>query len=350
MATLTKKLSEYIGAIGRITKVNSTSMVENLNADLIGGILHTNVMAAKNSFSKIDDWNSITEPGAYLIATGTANFGTNAPDSYPYGVLFCLRGNNANRVVQIYFPEYHSNLQESKICPKYRMFQTDTWSDWVTFAINASTMNYVTINDLKEVLSEQQVLKLQSKINQRVNLQQSINTNDMNISNLQMGGGGSVILLSPSHVAFVTPKGKGGRHERGDQGTERCTERTCIKHGINHECFSNQLNRRVKENSAFHLDADLCDTGNRCQPSSEYGILQDCEQLYQPSSGIKCRWLRRTSIGSAGRFYKLFPNVLKLALQSKNLHSAITLSERMGKLVFVGIGRSIIATRKEVVA
>lgn len=90
--------------------------------------------------------------------------------------------------------------------------------------------NLISLDDLKEVLSDEQIVKLSAKVEQRIALsnpnKETSNTNDMNISNLQMGGGIERFALADSPYV-VTVRQKGGRHERGQH--RQCEPAVCEK-------------------------------------------------------------------------------------------------------------------------
>lgn len=129
----TKKLSEYKGPIGQITKVNSTAVVENLNAQMIGGNT-INSIFHNNGLRKITDFNELRDIGLYFMSFTDET--VNAPSgSYEYGILVVFdatEGTN-RRTTQVYFPDFMKN--SAKYLPRIRNAYNNSWGDWLTISV-----------------------------------------------------------------------------------------------------------------------------------------------------------------------------------------------------------------------
>jgi hypothetical protein len=89
--------------------VSSTTLVTNLNADLLDGINSTSFVYDRGQFSIgiASSWDLI-EPGMYGVSSASAFTGTNNPEStisgiYRYGVMTVLESNGAG-IAQLYTP------------------------------------------------------------------------------------------------------------------------------------------------------------------------------------------------------------------------------------------------------
>lgn len=101
----TKKLSEYKGPIGQITKVSSSTIVENLNAHLLGGSKRADFLCYKGDIDNTD-LNTVWEPGFYLCTTQAAASYENHFPVISAGNMIVLPC--ASRNIQIYIS--HMNV------------------------------------------------------------------------------------------------------------------------------------------------------------------------------------------------------------------------------------------------
>ncbi|MCH5236981.1 MAG: hypothetical protein J1E95_04195 [Muribaculaceae bacterium] len=92
-----KKISEYAGPIGRITKVNSKEMVENLNAQFVGGSGINDLFTSRGAFNYLDvNWNDFVVTGMYNVFNNINGNHANSPGTdpsiYKVGTLWVFAG------------------------------------------------------------------------------------------------------------------------------------------------------------------------------------------------------------------------------------------------------------------
>lgn len=166
-----KKLSEATVTIGKITKVNSQEMVRNLNAEFLNGI-------SSGYFPRFVGVCRIENVTSNIIGYGQVDVGWKGNGPF---ISFGLQ--NIFAILQIEMGNPHRIFVSIK-----RETGLSEWTELSTKGLTVSDDNIV------------------SKVAD---------------SQHNMGGGGIKIPLSVSSVAFVTPKEKGGWHDRQGKDSAR---------------------------------------------------------------------------------------------------------------------------------
>lgn len=160
--------------------VTATTEIPNLNASRVGGYGLTDLL----SFSTDIHINAnVYNKFGYAYSERDSFFKTIGP-AMVFGVP------NYMAVIQSDFWDcnlYYTTYRNGS--PSWKQF---AFQDWVQaqFVSRTSAASLVFIDDLKEILSPEQIAKLSAKVQQRIETQKETqNSNAMNIKDLQMGGG-----------------------------------------------------------------------------------------------------------------------------------------------------------------
>lgn len=98
-----------------------------------GYITSSGVMIAGGSLGNPADWDTVTTPGNYTIATSPSLTGTSNPGGYPYGTLIVTA--DGSRVTQTYIRHDSGNTKSFR-----NKFNASDWQPWVT-ALTSSNYN-----------------------------------------------------------------------------------------------------------------------------------------------------------------------------------------------------------------
>ncbi|WP_414836479.1 hypothetical protein [Candidatus Nanohalococcus occultus] len=110
------------------------------NADLLDGEQLNDILNDENQEVSGTDWNTLTEPGIYGVASGSWS-GSNQPTSaYSYGHLIVTEGGGSNGLMQMYVSHHTSNNGALWIRSGW---SNGGWDSWQAF----TTKSWVNSND-----------------------------------------------------------------------------------------------------------------------------------------------------------------------------------------------------------